>query len=437
MQAVALLLYRLLTWALQPLVRMRLKRRAAKEPLYGKFIEERFGHYTQAASSDWIWIHAVSLGETRAAAILLRELRQQLPDMKLLLTHGTATGREEGAKLLQAGDIQVWQPWDSAAATQRFFAHFKPRIGIVMETEIWPNLCAAARQAGVPMLLANARLNERSLSGALRLRALSAPAYGSFSVALAQTQDDEQRLQQAGARDVRVLGNLKFDVIINPALLLRGQAFKQCLDRKHVILLASSREGEEAQFLEQIRLVASMNTAQDAIYSVANEKPQSIQWLIVPRHPQRFDEVQALCEQHGLSVSRRSQWSDAPASADVWLGDSMGEMAMYYSLADIALLGGSFAPLGGQNLIEAIAAGCPVIMGPHTFNFEQACETAQHSGAALRVSSMNEGIQLACKLINQPTQLTQLNEHGQTWLAASKGASQRQACAVATQLISH
>ena len=435
MQAFALSVYRLLTWALQPLVRLRLHRRAAKEPLYGQWVEERFGEYAQPASSGWIWIHAVSLGETRAAAILLRELRTQWPGMKLLLTHGTATGRAEGAKLLQTGDLQVWQPWDSFAATQKFFAQFKPRIGIVMETEVWPNLCAAAASSQVPLVLANARLNARSLHKALRLRALSQPAFTSFTHVLAQTQDDADRLKLCGAQNVQIMGNLKFDVSIDAALQSRGRDFKQTTNRP-TLMLASSREGEETQFLEQIRLLAGRNTGQSATELIANHDRSKIQWLIVPRHPQRFDEVQRLCEQAGFSVSRRSQWHAEPAPADIWLGDSLGEMAMYYSLADLALLGGSFEPLGGQNLIEAIAAGCPVIMGPHTFNFQEASDTAEASGAAMRVQSMQAGLQTASALFANAAKRHTLVQAGAQWLAASQGASKRQAQAMAQLLAS-
>jgi 3-deoxy-D-manno-octulosonic-acid transferase len=433
MQAFALSVYRLLAWSLQPLIRLRLKRRAAKEPLYGQWTEERFGTYTQPASSGWVWIHAVSLGETRAAAILLRELRAQIPSMKLLLTHGTATGREEGTKLLQAGDIQVWQPWDSFAATRKFFAHFKPRIGIVMETEVWPNLCATAAANNVPMMLANARLNARSLRHAQRLRALSQPAYSSFAQVLAQTQEDADRLKLAGAQDVQIVGNLKFDVSIDAALQKRGRDFKQATDRP-ILMLASSREGEETQFLEQINLLARIHTDSSAIESGADQTIQSIQWLIVPRHPQRFDEVQKLCEHAGFSVSRRSQWNTQPERTDIWLGDSLGEMAMYYSLADLALLGGSFEPLGGQNLIEAIAAGCPVIMGPHTFNFQEASDTAEASGAAVRVLDMQAGLQTASSILAAPAQRQTLVQAGKQWHAASKGAAGRQAQAIAKLL---
>jgi 3-deoxy-D-manno-octulosonic-acid transferase len=433
MQAFALTVYRLLTWSLQPLVRLRLKRRAAKEPLYGQWKEERFGAYTQPASSGWVWIHAVSLGETRAAAILLRELRAQIPSMKLLLTHGTATGREEGTKLLQAGDIQVWQPWDSLAATQKFFSHFKPRIGIVMETEVWPNLCASASFNHVPMVLANARLNARSLRNAQRLQALSQSAYSSFAQMLAQTQEDADRLKQAGGRDVQAMGNLKFDVNIDSSLQKRGRDFKQT-SQHPVLMLASSREGEETQFLEQIKHLAGKLSAQSAIKNVVDNRSQKIQWLIVPRHPQRFDEVQKLCEQAGLSVSRRSQWNTQPEHTDIWLGDSLGEMAMYYSLADLALLGGSFEPLGGQNLIEAIAAGCPVIMGPHTFNFQEASDTAEASGAAVRVLDMQAGLQTASSILAAPAQRQTLVQAGKQWHAASQGAAGRQAQAIAKLL---
>ena len=431
MQAFALMLYSAITWALQPLVRMRLRRRAVQEPLYGQWTQERFGHYAQVPSQGWVWIHAVSLGETRAAAILLRELRIAIPGMKLLLTHGTATGREEGAKLLQEGDVQVWQPWDSKAATRRFLAHFKPRIGILMETEVWPQLCAAAAQARVPMVLANARLSDISAAKAQRFALLARPAFASFAQVLAQTQLDAQRLREMGACPVQVMGNLKFDVSLDAALLDLGRQLKsQCADRS-VVMLASSREGEEALFLEQIKVVAGIKYNSNATNSIAIKAHTSIQWMIVPRHPQRFDEVQRLCEQEGLSVSRRSSWADAPQAADVWLGDSMGEMALYYALADIALLGGSFEPLGGQNLIEAIAAGCPVVMGPHTFNFAEACETAQRQGAALRAPNMQEALHLAWQALQSNEQKTKLRESGEIWLTQSRGAARLAAQAIA------
>ncbi len=449
-------LYSLAMWLAQPVLRAKLLRRAVAEPAYAQHLPERFGFYesTSAHQRDmqgYVWMHAVSLGETRAAAILLAQLRPLLPGMRLLLTHGTATGRAEGAKLLQPGDVQAWLPWDTRSATAQFFKHFQPRIGIVMETEVWPNLCAAASSAGVPMVLANARLNDKSLRAAQRIAWLARPAYASFAQVWAQTDADAQRLKLVGAINVSVQGNVKFDATLNDAQVQLGRAWRTELQRP-VVMLASSREGEEALFLEQIKAVVQVFTNLSAINSVANTSSSKAQWLIVPRHPQRFDEVAVLITQAGFTVSRRSQWADTatpeslattepaldldlvPELADVWLGDSLGEMALYYGLSDCALLGGSFAPLGGQNLIEAIAAGCPVVMGPHTFNFADAAATAQEQGAALRVVDMAQGVSTAVELVMLSEQLHAMQIAGEQWLSASRGAAQRTAQAVARLL---
>ncbi|MGY8530596.1 3-deoxy-D-manno-octulosonic acid transferase [Paracidovorax citrulli] len=388
-------LYSALMVGAQPLLRRKLRRRAAAEPGYGHAVDERFGRYGPSAgapSSPLVWIHAVSLGETRAAAILLDALRPLLPDMRLLLTHGTATGRAEGAKLLRPGDIQAWQPWDTPGAVRRFLGHFRPSIGLLMETEIWPNLVAACRERGVPLALANARLNARSLAGARRLAWLSRPAYAALAAVWAQSEDDAARLREAGARVDGVFGNLKFDVVPDAAQVARGQAWRDACPRP-VVLLASSREGEEAMWLQALAGRSLQDAAGEA---------RAVQWLVVPRHPQRFAEVQAQLLSAGLTVSRRSAWAGEPEAADVWLGDSMGEMPLYYGLAHAALLGGSFAPLGGQNLIEAAACGCPVVAGPHTFNFAEAARLACEAGAALRVADMREGVQAAEAIATEP-----------------------------------
>ncbi len=443
-------LYGMVMWLAQPWLRAKLARRAKAEALYGEKIEERFGRYSAPAESGAVWVHAVSLGETRAAAILVAALRGLMPGMRLLLTHGTATGRSEGMALLRPGDVQVWQPWDTLDATGRFIAHFKPAIGIVMETEVWPNLCAAAQSAGVPMVLANARLNARSARSARRLAWLARPAYASFSQVWAQTPGDAERLKTVGAQQVSVQGNLKFDATASTQQVQRGRAWRAATSRP-VVLLASAREGEEAIFLEQIRALAQSNTAQVAIHYGASEPSNaldqaassskqaaahsaSVQWMIVPRHPQRFDTVAEAIAQAGLSVSRRSQWQDTPLPADVWLGDSLGEMAVYYGLADVALLGGSFAPLGGQNLIEAIAASCPIVMGPHTFNFADAAQTALEQGAALRVLDMAQGLQVSVALATDTTRRAAMGAVGAQWLSASRGAAQRMAQEVVNML---
>jgi 3-deoxy-D-manno-octulosonic-acid transferase len=453
MHSLLLAAYSTLMWMLQPVLRAKLARRAKAEPAYAQHMAERFGYYIHAAQPGQgipvVWVHAVSLGETRAAAILLAQLRSQLPGMRLLLTHSTATGRAEGAKLLQPGDVQAWLPWDTLGATQRFLQHFRPQIGILMETEIWPSLCAQAQRAGVPLVLANARLNVKSLRAAQRVAWLARPAYASLAQVWAQTEADAQRLATIGAQHISVQGNLKYDIALDGAQMAQGVAWRQATQRL-VIMLASSREGEEVLFLQAISALQAVEPAQAAMQNTA----ASVQWLIVPRHPQRFDEVAALIVQAGFSVSRRSQWGAdsatdmtpenssglanalavapalASATAQVWLGDSLGEMALYYSLSHSALLGGSFAPLGGQNLIEGIAAGCPIIVGPHTFNFTDAATSAVEQGAAVRVADMPSGLQAALQLTTNAPQHTAMQQAGQHWLASSRGAAQRMAAEV-------
>lgn len=417
MSAVALKLYSLLMWLGQPFLRRKLARRGASEAGYLLAIEERFGRYTQPAegSSELVWVHAVSLGETRAAAVLLKALRARYPGLRILLTHGTATGRAEGLNLLQPGDIQVWQPWDSAGIVARFYKHFKPRLGLLMETEVWPNLIAGAVQRNIPMVLVNGRLSEKSLLQAEKLLPLSYPAYVGLSAVYAQTDADARRFTDAGASVAGVFGNLKYDASPDTAQTLKGKIWRRAV-RQPVMMFASSREGEEAEFFAKITALAASEEAFSAHGSLSgdlDEAPEgsAFKLLIVPRHPQRFDEVEALALQYGLSVSRRSGWTDPAAGpitseeamhADVWLGDSLGEMALYYGMADVALLGGSFAPLGGQNLIEAAACGCPVVMGPHTFNFEDAAALAEEAGAARRVADMARAIQVARGWMDEP-----------------------------------
>jgi 3-deoxy-D-manno-octulosonic-acid transferase len=421
-QTLAFLAYQAVWCLAAPLYLARLWWRGRREAGYRAHIAERLGLLPQFAlsldaevKSSWVWIHAVSLGETRAAQALVDELRQRWPDVRIWLTHSTATGREAGRSLLRPGDGQSWLPMDGCGAPQRFLRDLRPRVGILMETEVWPGLQRAAEDSAVPMVLANARLSERSLRKGLRWSALMGPAVRSLTRALAQTPDDAQRLRTLGAQDVRVCGNLKFDVRPADALCSIGRSWRRSLGRP-VILLASSREGEEAELLEQ--------WADPERRAQRNRLALQPLLLIVPRHPQRFDAVARLIREARLSLWRRSEggpMADAArgsmradaASAEVWLGDSLGEMPSYYSLADVALLGGSFGAFGGQNLIEAAACGCPVLMGPHTFNFLEAAAQSEAVGAAQRVASMAEALQQALALIDasavsDPGQLTPL-----------------------------
>ena len=399
-----------------PAYLVRLWWRGRREPLYRLAMAERLGFGAHDPVGGALWLHAVSLGETRAAAALVQALREQRPGLRLLLTHGTATGREAGAALLRDGDAQCWLPWDTPGAVRRFLRRHRPAVGVLMETEIWPNLLHEARAAGVPMVLANARLSEKSLAKAERIRVLIAPVAGIPQAVLAQTQADAKRLRLVGARQVQVCGNLKFDVSPNPKLLARGLQWRQALARP-VVLAAVTRDGEEMPLLQCWQGL---------------DVPRPL-LILVPRHPQRFDSVAAMVEDFGFALQRRSHWAAVPPAeamtADVWLGDSLGEMPLYYGAADVALLGGSFARLGGQNLIEAAACGCPLLMGPHTFNFADAAERSIAAGAALRVADIDEAVARAVALAHNPARNDWV-QRAFAFAAAHRGAAQRMASEV-------
>jgi len=429
-----LAVYGLVMRGLQPLLRRKLRRRGQQEPGYLMHMPQRFGLYDEAPPEPGrVWVHAVSLGEARAAAILIEAMRARWPDIRLLLTHSTATGWVQGQSLLRPGDAQAWLPWDTPEATQGFLRHHQPRLGILMETEVWPVLVQACARAQVPLVLANARLNEKSLRSGLRWSLLSRPAYRGLCVVLAQSPDDAARLGQLGAHVQAVLGNLKFDVRPQPAAMALAQVWRSQWQiqgqPRPVVMLASSREGEEALWLHALMTDADR---------LAAFRAEGVLWLLVPRHPQRFDEVHALVTAQGLSVFRRSAWVPGAfwpvGPVEVLLGDSLGEMPVYFQSADMALLGGSFMALGGQNLIEAAAFGCPVIMGPHTFNFAEAAQNAQVAGAAVRVSDVDTALDQVLAWLNDRSALAQAQQAGLDLVAQGRGAAERYVDAMSSAL---
>lgn len=421
-EALALGLYRALSTLLAPALRARLAWRGRAEPGYRQAVAERFGVYDGPPPPPGaVWLHAVSLGETRAAEPLIAALRAEDPTLRLILSHGTATGRAAGAALLRPGDRQVWLPWDAPGPVRRFLAWARPRCGLLMETEVWPGLMAQAQARGLPVWLVNARLSERSLRRGRRFDVLLRPAHRALAGALAQTPEDATRLQAAGVRRVEVLGNLKFALRPEPALQARGRAWAAASGLP-LLLFASSREGEEAALLAAWQARAAALAGR-------------LRLLVVPRHPQRFDEVAALLAPLG-PLARRSAWGaeglppPEAAQAPVWLGDSLGEMPAYYSAAaggGLALLGGSFAPLGGQNLIEAAACGCPLLMGPHTFNFAAAAQEACAAGAAEAVPDLPAALDRALALLEAPALRATRAAAGPPWVAGRQDVARRMA----------
>jgi 3-deoxy-D-manno-octulosonic-acid transferase len=417
-QALARAVYTNLLRLATPLYLARLWWRGRREPGYREAIGERLGHAAGPAPASAVWIHAVSLGETRAAGVLVDALRAARPGLRLLLTHGTATGRAAGAALLRPGDRQAWLPFDTPGAVRRFLRQHRPAVGVLMETEVWPNLLHEARRGGVPMVLANARLSERSAAKGRRLSALLRPAGQALAVALAQSEADAQRLRALGVPRVEVCGNLKYDLRPDEPQLAAGRTWRARLARS-VVVAASTREGEEAELL-------------DAWQALAVPRPVL---LIVPRHPQRFDEVAALVGAQGLSLSRRSAWgaqgpTAGDAAADVWLGDTLGEMALYFGLADLGLQGGSFRPLGAHNFIEAAACGCPMLLGPSVFNFADAAQQALAAGAAWQVAGWAEALARVQALLADEPARRAAAEAAQTFTTGHRGAAARMAARI-------
>lgn len=374
-----------LLWLLGlPLALLRTRLRGRREPGYLEDIGGRLGLGPRQPARPTLWLHAVSVGETRAAAPLLAALRLRYPDHRILITQMTATGRATARQLY--GDFAefAWLPWDLPWAQRAFLRRWQPVLGIVLETEIWPNLLRECVHAGIPVVLANARMSARSAARYARLGGFTREVLRDFSAILAQTTDDAARFSALGARATAVTGNLKFDVTPPPGLLELGAAWRRSLGPRRVVLLASTREGEETALLD----------------ALVPRLPDDVLIALVPRHPQRFDAVAELVAARGLPSCRRSADEMPAPGTRVWLGDAMGEMFAWYALADLALIGGSWQPLGGQNLIEACAVGCPVVIGPHTFNFSTATRDAIDAGAAARAADEADAAEIACTLLD-------------------------------------
>ena len=383
-----------------PLILLRLWWRGRREPGYREHVEERLGVYAVDKPEKAVWVHAVSVGEARAAAPLVRELQRLLPDHAMVMTCTTAAGRETLKQVYGESMTCVFLPYDYPEAVKSFLQTFRPRLAVLMETELWPNLLAESARHGVPVALANARMSETSARGYRRWRLLTGPGIRSLAAVCAQSEADADRLRALGAtRDV-VTGNLKFDVALDEAQLAAGREWRRRLGRP-VLLLASTREGEEKLLLDEIPSPAAFLT------------------IVVPRHPQRFDDV--------------AQWVDArrtkvamPKETDrVYLGDTMGEMAFYYAACDVAVIGGSFMPLGGQNLIEALAAGAPVVLGPSMFNFAEATRLALEVGAAVQAGDAKGAIRQALELMARAQACCAMAQAGRALCEAHRGSTAR------------
>lgn len=421
--------YQLLWHLLLPLAFIRLAWRARHAFSYLHHIPERLGFgYGKPTTQGSIWIHAVSVGETRAAQPLIEAYLAR--GQSILLTHMTLNGRRTGkqlfAKEIAAGQIhQVYLPYDLCWSVEHFLKTFKPKFGLFMETEAWPTVVFRCKEIDLPLFLVNARLSERSARRVNRFGKAGRALFQAFAGILAQTEFDAARYKSLGVMNVQVVGNLKFDVPLDPQLLTQGKEWQQELHagNRLMVCAASTRDGEEALILKAWK---------DLLLSNAFEIPPLL--CLVPRHPERFTEVADQINNAGFKFRRRSEWAGIPnecAGLDVVLGDSMGEMPMYYSASNLVLMGGSLLPFGGQNLIEACAAGCPVLLGEHTYNFQQAALDAIHAGAAKRIQGdllLGESIALmeALKeLLSNANELAKMGTAAKTYSIEHQGATNR------------
>ena len=401
-----------LAWALvAPLAVARLAWRARKQPGYLEHLGERFARYAKpAADAPRIWVHAVSVGETRAAAPLIEALLARHPDHRILLTHMTPTGRATGEALFGDRVERAWLPYDVRFAARGFLRHYRPRTGIILETEIWPRLLDECARAGVPAVLANARLSARSAARYARVPRLTRWALGNLAGIAAQTRADAERFESLGAHDVLVTGNVKFDLEVPEAMRDLGARLRTAFGLRPVWVTGSTREGEEELLLDAF---ASIAASSDALL------------VIVPRHPQRFDEVVRLARSKGFATVQRSALESIGPATRVVVGDTMGEMLAYYAAADVVVMGGSLLPYGSQNLIEACALARPVIVGPHTFNFEEASKGAIAAGAAIRVADATRALAAARSLTDDPEKLREMGSRAEAFVTAHRGALER------------
>ncbi|HLA36440.1 MAG TPA: lipid IV(A) 3-deoxy-D-manno-octulosonic acid transferase [Rhodocyclaceae bacterium] len=414
----ALLLYTLIVCMLLPCAPFYLLWRSRRQPEYRRHWGERFGFGWiapfDAAAADVtapsIWIHAVSVGETRAAQPLIAALQQRYPHCRLLLTHMTPTGRATSHELYGDSVQRVYLPYDTPWAVRHFLNSYRPQLGLIMETELWPNLIVACHSLSIPLLLLNARLSARSAARYARFPALIAPTLARLRVVAAQSADDAHRFVELGATQVQVSGNMKFDIAAPAAQEQLAAKFCRHFGPRPVWLAASTREGEEALILEAWRKVGAGGTALLAI---------------VPRHPQRFDEVAELIAASGLKMQRRSENREIAPETQVVLGDSMGEMFAWYAAVDLAFIGGSLLDYGSQNLIEACAVGTPVLIGPSTRNFAEAARAALACHAARSIQDADELVAAVAELLADAEQRRRMGEAGRQFAARHRGATAR------------
>lgn len=399
-------LYSLIWYLLTPFILIYLKYRGRKNPKYNLHWHERFGiHLKNSITKPIIWIHTVSVGETRAISKLVAILTNEYPAYQLLITNMTPTGRDTAQTLFPQAVVH-YIPYDQPHAVLNFYRTFKPKLGLIMETEIWPNLIFYAKKLHIPLYLTNARLSKGSYRGYRKVSRLINPIINQFTGILCQDQNTATNFANLGyLGHIAVVGNTKFDTLADPKLLELAQHLKQQIPNKRVVAFASTRDGEEELIL--------------------NNLPQEFDYLIliIPRHPERFEVVEELMKHKNLNYQKRSDNKPIEPDTQIFLGDSLGEMFGYYAMSDLAVMGGSFNPFGSQNLIEPLSLAKPVIFGPSTYNFATVTSNALQDKCAIQVKDMHECFVQIAHLLSTPTEYSQLAHNSQTFIQRYQGAS--------------
>lgn len=412
--------YNFAFYLLLPLIVLRLLWRALflPAPAYAKRWGERLGFVRHAlegrTEQRWIWVHAASVGESVAISPLVLKLRQQRPEWGIVVTTMTPTGSERVEELFGHDVCHVYAPYDYAGAVKRFLASFRPAVLVLVETELWPNLVYYSKKSGARVMVANARLSEKSYRGYEKFAALGKPMLQQIDCIAAQAENDAQRFRRLGVADsvIQVTGSIKFDMALPDSLPRLADELRSRIEGQRAIwIAASTREGEDEKLLTALKLV--------------QRRIPDVLLILVPRHPERFNSAEKLCEKHQLKVVRRSSEASVDVLTPVLLGDSMGELLMYYSLARIAFVGGSLVNTGCHNVLEPAALGLPVITGPSQFNFQTICEQLSEAGALLKVADEAELAETVVALFEDPARLQQMGEAARSTVEANRGALER------------
>jgi 3-deoxy-D-manno-octulosonic-acid transferase len=407
-------LYTLLLYLAMPLVLLHFLWRGLRDSAWLKHWPQRFGYFDPPEATGGIVVHAASVGEVNVASALVKSLSRRFPHLPVCLTTFTPTGSIRVRDLFRDEIFHIYAPLDLPGAVKRFYNRVQPRLLIIMETEIWPNLYSGAARRSIPIMLANARISERSFGAYRRLGRLTAAALNQVSHIAAKSEVDAQRLTELGAdpQRVEVTGNLKFDVTLPPSLLEQGETIRMAWGTDRPVLLAgSTHEGDEGPVLT-------------AFSRLLRQFPRAL-LVLVPRHPERFSRVAQAARATGLEVALRSESLSCPSSAQCFIVDAMGELLQFYAACDVAFVGGSLHRTGGHNVLEPAALCKPVLVGPHTFNFEDITEQLVAAQAAIRVSGAKDLEAATARLFSSPELRDQMGLSGLSLVQSGQGALQR------------